>query len=117
MSGAGRTALAMSACPAGFACKRGPHPVASASHPDYLDPNVIIGGFMSHFFTVPLALIVKQRLALEAMRWSMGFRRNGQEHPWQPGHRPRGSRPVASTGQPAGRVATPFSRTQWRAWT
>ena len=43
--------------------------VASASHPDYLDPNVVIGGFMSHFFfTVPLALIVKQRLAPEAMR-------------------------------------------------
>jgi hypothetical protein len=32
-------------------------------HPDYLDPNVIIGGVMSHlFFTVPLALTVKQRL-------------------------------------------------------
>lgn len=37
--------------------------VVSANHPNYLDPNVIIGGFMSHFFfTVPLALIVKQRL-------------------------------------------------------
>ena len=36
----------------------------STSHPDYLDPVVIIGGFMSHiFFTVPLALVVKQRLA------------------------------------------------------
>jgi hypothetical protein len=36
----------------------------SSSHPDYLDPVVIIGGFMSHiFFTVPLALVVKQRLA------------------------------------------------------
>ena len=32
-------------------------------HPDYLDPVVVIGGFMSHFFyTVPLALIVKRRL-------------------------------------------------------
>ena len=32
-------------------------------HPNYLDPNVIIGGFMSHlFYTVPLALVVKQRL-------------------------------------------------------
>ena len=38
----------------------------STSHPDYLDPNVIIGGFMSHFvFTVPLALVVKRRLALD----------------------------------------------------
>lgn len=36
----------------------------SASHPNYADPNVIIGGFMSHFlFTVPLALVVKHRLA------------------------------------------------------
>ena len=36
----------------------------STSHPDYLDPVVIIGGFMSHiFFTVPLALVVKRRLA------------------------------------------------------
>lgn len=33
-------------------------------HPDYTDPVVIIGGFMSHFFySVPLALIVKRRLA------------------------------------------------------
>lgn len=32
-------------------------------HPNYLDPAVVIGGFMSHFFfTVPLALIVKTRL-------------------------------------------------------
>ena len=36
----------------------------STSHPDYLDPAVVIGGFMSHiFFTVPLALVVKRRLA------------------------------------------------------
>jgi hypothetical protein len=41
--------------------------VVSSNHPNYLDPNVIIGGFMSHFFyAVPLALIVKRRLALEA---------------------------------------------------
>jgi len=33
------------------------------NHPNYLDPMVIIGGFMSHFFyAVPLALIVKRRL-------------------------------------------------------
>ncbi|WP_246792359.1 hypothetical protein [Burkholderia perseverans] len=38
--------------------------IASDNHPNYLDPNVIIGGFMSHFcFTVPLALVVKRRLA------------------------------------------------------
>jgi hypothetical protein len=38
--------------------------VASDNHPDYYDPVVVIGGFMSHvFFTVPLALIVKLRLA------------------------------------------------------
>lgn len=37
--------------------------IASNNHPDYLDPSVIIGGFMSHFvFTVPLALIIKHRL-------------------------------------------------------
>jgi predicted anti-sigma-YlaC factor YlaD len=36
----------------------------STSHPDYLDPVVIIGGFMSHlFFTVPLALVVKKLMA------------------------------------------------------
>lgn len=38
--------------------------LVSTTHPDYTDPAVIIGGFMSHFFfTVPMALIVKQRLA------------------------------------------------------
>jgi hypothetical protein len=37
--------------------------IVSSNHPNYLDPNVIVGGFMSHFFyAVPLALIVKQRL-------------------------------------------------------
>ena len=37
--------------------------IASDNHPDYLDPSVIIGGFMSHFFfTVPLALTVKKLL-------------------------------------------------------
>jgi hypothetical protein len=37
--------------------------IASDNHPNYYDPVVIIGGFMSHFFfTVPLALIVKRRL-------------------------------------------------------
>jgi hypothetical protein len=37
--------------------------VAGDDHPDYLDPVVVIGGFMSHFFyTVPLALLVKKRL-------------------------------------------------------
>jgi hypothetical protein len=38
--------------------------VVSDNHPDYYDPMVIIGGFMSHFFfTVPMALIVKRQLA------------------------------------------------------
>lgn len=38
--------------------------VVSTSHPNYLDPAVIIGGFMSHFFfTVPLALVIKQQMA------------------------------------------------------
>lgn len=38
--------------------------ILSDSHPDYADPVVILGGFVSHlFFTVPLALIVKARLA------------------------------------------------------
>jgi hypothetical protein len=38
--------------------------IASDNHPNYLDPIVIIDGFMSHFcFTVPLALVVKRMLA------------------------------------------------------
>jgi hypothetical protein len=38
--------------------------IVSTNHPDYLDPNVIVGGLMSHiFFAVPLALVVKRRLA------------------------------------------------------
>ena len=38
--------------------------IVGDDHPDYLDPVVVIGGFMSHFFyTIPLALIVKKRLA------------------------------------------------------
>ncbi|MEI9890942.1 MAG: hypothetical protein WDN45_10515 [Caulobacteraceae bacterium] len=38
--------------------------VVSTSHPNYLDPVVIIGGFMSHFFfTVPMALVVKRAMA------------------------------------------------------
>ncbi|RKE38370.1 hypothetical protein B0G76_4687 [Paraburkholderia sp. BL23I1N1] len=37
--------------------------IASDNHPNYYDPAVIIGGFMSHiFFTVPLALTVKRLL-------------------------------------------------------
>ncbi|MBV8096017.1 MAG: hypothetical protein JO110_22860 [Acetobacteraceae bacterium] len=37
--------------------------IASSNHPNYLDANVIIGGFMSHFlYAVPLALITKHRL-------------------------------------------------------
>jgi hypothetical protein len=38
--------------------------IATTDHPDYFDPMVVIGGFMSHFFySVPLALIVKRRMA------------------------------------------------------
>jgi hypothetical protein len=38
----------------------------STNHPDYFDPMVVIGGFMSHFFyAVPLALIVKHYLGPE----------------------------------------------------
>lgn len=41
--------------------------VVSSNHPNYLDPNVVIGGFMSHlFFTVPLALVIKRRLSNRA---------------------------------------------------
>ena len=41
--------------------------LVSSNHPNYFDPNVIIGGFMSHFFyAVPLALIVKRLLAPQA---------------------------------------------------
>ncbi|RDK00862.1 hypothetical protein [Paraburkholderia lacunae] len=37
--------------------------IASDNHPNYYDPAVIVGGFMSHFFfTVPLALTVKRML-------------------------------------------------------
>jgi hypothetical protein len=37
--------------------------VVSDNHPNYSDPAVIIGGFISHFFfTVPLALTVKRLL-------------------------------------------------------
>jgi hypothetical protein len=39
--------------------------LVSSNHPNYLDPNVIVGGLMSHiFFAVPLALVVKRRLEL-----------------------------------------------------
>lgn len=41
--------------------------VASDSHPDYLDPVVVIGGILSHlFFAVPLALYVKSQLSFKA---------------------------------------------------
>lgn len=37
--------------------------LVSRDHPDYLDPQVVIGGLMSHlFYTVPLALHVRRRL-------------------------------------------------------
>lgn len=34
--------------------------LVSNSHPDYTDPNVVTGGFVSHlFFAIPMALVVK----------------------------------------------------------
>ncbi|WP_144107481.1 hypothetical protein [Paraburkholderia sp. BCC1886] len=43
--------------------------ISSSNHPNYFDPNVIIGGFMSHFcFTIPLALVVKKKLAAYSPR-------------------------------------------------
>ena len=35
----------------------------TSDHPNYLDPNVVIGGFVSHlFYTVPLSAEVRRRL-------------------------------------------------------
>jgi hypothetical protein len=43
--------------------------LVSSDHPNYLDPNVVIGGFMSHlFYAVPLALVVKHHLASTTVR-------------------------------------------------
>lgn len=40
-----------------------PIPLLGDDHPNYLDPVVVIGGFLSHlFYTVPLALYVKRHL-------------------------------------------------------
>ncbi len=39
--------------------------VASSDHPD---PTVIVGGFMPHVFTVPLALAVKHELTGGTLR-------------------------------------------------
>jgi hypothetical protein len=37
--------------------------LVSTNHPNYLDPNVVIAGLLSHiFFAVPLALVVKRML-------------------------------------------------------
>ena len=38
--------------------------LVSSDHPNYLDPTVVIGGFMSHlFYAVPLALVVKRLMS------------------------------------------------------
>ena len=38
--------------------------LVTSDHPNYLDPNVVIGGFMSHlFYAVPLALVVKRLMS------------------------------------------------------
>ncbi|WP_347557929.1 hypothetical protein [Robbsia sp. KACC 23696] len=43
--------------------------ISSNNHPDYFDPNVIIGGFMSHFvFTIALALVIKRKFAIDLAR-------------------------------------------------
>ena len=40
--------------------------LVSTSHPDYLDPIVVIGGVMSHlFYSVPLALVVRRMTAFD----------------------------------------------------
>ena len=42
--------------------------VATSDHPNYFDPNVVIGGFMSHlFYAVPLALFVKHSLTPDSV--------------------------------------------------
>ena len=41
--------------------------LVSTDHPNYLDPNVVIGGFVSHlFYAVPLALVVKRLMSATA---------------------------------------------------
>jgi hypothetical protein len=43
--------------------------LVSSDHPNYLDPNVVIGGILSHlFYAVPLALVVKHNLSSPAVR-------------------------------------------------
>lgn len=43
--------------------------IVSDNHPNYYDPVVVIGGFMSHFFfSVPLALTVKRYLPARLIR-------------------------------------------------
>jgi len=38
--------------------------LVTSDHPNYLDPNVVIGGFMSHlFYAVPVALVVKRLMS------------------------------------------------------
>lgn len=42
--------------------------IVTNDHPNYHDPAVIIGGFMSHFFyAVPMALVVKRLLRQESV--------------------------------------------------
>ena len=38
--------------------------LVTSDHPNYLDPNVVIGGFMSHlFYAVPVALVVRRLMS------------------------------------------------------
>ncbi|HKR29292.1 MAG TPA: hypothetical protein VJT08_02380 [Terriglobales bacterium] len=58
------TLVALLYAPAAWIVMHAAIMIASNDHPNYYDPGVIIGGFMSHmFFTVPMALVVKRLLA------------------------------------------------------
>jgi len=56
--------------------------LVSADHPDYLDPGVVIGGFVSHlFYAVPLALIVKRLTAADGPNIPTSVRSTGDNRP------------------------------------
>jgi hypothetical protein len=58
------TLVAVVFAPIVWIAMRVPIILAGNTHPDYYDPAVIIGGFMSHFFfAIPMALYVKPQMA------------------------------------------------------
>lgn len=58
------TLVALCMAPILWVCMHVAIALAGHEHPDYLDPQIIIGGIFSHiFYTVPMALRVKFRLA------------------------------------------------------